>query len=164
VFEGYFDMPAESLSAWRNGWFHSGDRGYRDEDGFFYFVDRKKESIRRRGENISSYEVELAISQHPAILEVAVVPYPSELGEDDVLAFIVRRGNATIKEQELIVFCEERMARFMVPRYLCFIDALPKTPSEKIEKYKLRRQAEDNPDQLWDRSAGDQPGRRTGVR
>jgi crotonobetaine/carnitine-CoA ligase len=164
IFEGYFDMPAETLGAWRNGWFHTGDRGYRDEDGFFYFVDRKKESIRRRGENISSYEVELAISQHPAILEVAVVPYPSELGEDDVLAFVVLRDGATISEEELIIHCEARMAKFMVPRYLCFIESLPKTPSEKIEKYKLRKQAEDNPDRLWDRSTHSQPGQRAGVR
>ena len=144
-------MPVETLASLRNGWFHSGDRGYRDEDGFFYFVDRKKESVRRRGENISSYEVELAISRHPAILEVAVVPYPSELGEDEVLAFAVLREGACVEHKELIRFCEESMARFMVPRYLCFIPELPKTPSEKIEKYKLRRLAEDEPSRLWDR-------------
>ena len=153
IFQGYFDMPGETLATLRNGWFHSGDRGYRDEDGFFYFVDRKKESIRRRGENISSYEVELAISQHPAILEVAVVPYPSDLGEDEVLAFVVRRQETTVNEDELIAYCEEHMAKFMVPRYVCFIDELPKTPSEKIEKYKLRQQAETDPGQLWDRLA-----------
>jgi crotonobetaine/carnitine-CoA ligase len=164
IFQGYFDMPAETAASMRNGWFHSGDRGYRDEDGFFYFVDRKKESIRRRGENISSYEVELAISQHPAVLEVAVVPYPSELGEDDVLAFVVQRDGATIDEEGLVVFCEGRMARFMVPRYICFIDRLPKTPSEKIEKYKLKRQAEDNPGQLWDRLTCVNPGERVGAR
>jgi crotonobetaine/carnitine-CoA ligase len=100
VFQGYFDMPAETQAALRNGWFHSGDRGYRDQDGFFYFVDRKKESIRRRGENISSYEVELGISQHPAVLEVAVVPYPSDLGEDDVLAFNMRAAFALALSDE----------------------------------------------------------------
>jgi crotonobetaine/carnitine-CoA ligase len=163
MFQGYFDMPAETLATLRNGWFHSGDRGYRDEDGFFYFVDRKKESIRRRGENISSYEVELGISQHPAVLEVAVVPYPSDLGEDDVLAFVVRRDGATVREEELVTFCEGRMAKFMVPRYVCFIEAIPKTPSEKVEKYKLRQQAEGNPDQLWDRLAYSHPGQRTGA-
>lgn len=153
IFQGYFDMPSETLDALRNGWFHSGDRGYRDEDGYFYFVDRKKESIRRRGENISSYEVELTISQHPAILEVAVVPHPSELGEDDVLAFVVLREGATMDEEELISYCEGRMAKFMVPRYVCVIEELPKTPSEKIEKYKLRNRAEENPGLLWDRQA-----------
>lgn len=160
IFQGYYDMPGETLGALRNGWFHTGDRGYRDEDGFFYFVDRKKESIRRRGENISSYEVELAISQHPAVLEVAVVPYPSELGEDEVLAFVVNRDGMTVGEQELVAYCEERMAKFMVPRYVSFIAELPKTPSEKIEKYKLRRQAEAEPGRLWDRLAGSTPGRK----
>lgn len=153
IFQGYFDMPAETMAAMRNGWFHTGDRGYRDEDGFFYFVDRKKESIRRRGENISSYEVELIISQHPAIFEVAVVPFPSDLGEDDVLAFVVRREGVTVDEAQLIDFCEGRMAKFMVPRYVCFIDQIPKTPSEKVEKYKLRQLAERQPDRLWDRQA-----------
>ena len=153
IFQGYFDMPAETMAAMRNGWFHTGDRGYRDEDGFFYFVDRKKESIRRRGENISSYEVELTISRHPAILEVAVVPFPSELGEDDVLAFVARREGAAIDEAQLIAFCEGRMAKFMVPRYVCFIDRIPKTPSEKVEKYKLRQLAEKEPGRLWDRQA-----------
>ncbi len=160
IFQGYYDMPGETLGALRNGWFHTGDRGYRDEDGFFYFVDRKKESIRRRGENISSYEVELAISQHPAVLEVAVVPYPSELGEDEVLAFVVNREGMTVGERELIAYCEERMAKFMVPRYVSFIAELPKTPSEKIEKYKLRRRAEAEPGRLWDRLAGSTPGRK----
>lgn len=151
IFQGYFDMPAETLGALRNGWFHSGDRGYRDEDGFFYFVDRKKESIRRRGENISSYEVELTISQHPAIVEVAAVPHPSELGEDDVLVFVVKRDGQAISEQQLIAFCEQRMAKFMIPRYVCFLDQIPKTPSEKVEKYKLRQLAEAAPERLWDR-------------
>jgi crotonobetaine/carnitine-CoA ligase len=153
MFQGYFDMPTETLDALRNGWFHSGDRGYRDKDGFFYFVDRKKESIRRRGENVSSYEVELTISQHPAIEEVAAVPYPSELGEDDVLVFVVKRDGQAVSEQQVIQFCAERMAKFMVPRYVCFLSQLPKTPSEKIEKYKLRQLAERSPESLWDRQS-----------
>lgn len=161
IFQGYYDMPAETLTALRNGWFHSGDRGYRDQDGFFYFADRKKESIRRRGENISSYEVELAMSQHPAIMEVAVVPYPSDLGEDDVLAFVVLCDGETLKEEDLISFCEGSMAKFMVPRYVCFVESIPKTASEKVEKYKLRQQAEDNTHRLWDRLACSEPGRRT---
>lgn len=151
VFQGYYDMPAETVSAMRNFWFHSGDRGYRDEEGYFYFVDRTKDSLRRRGENISSYEVELSVSQHPSVLEVAVVPVASELGEDDVLAFVVLREGCACNERELIEFCEERMARFMVPRYLRFLSELPKTPSEKIEKYKLRQLAEREPLLLWDR-------------
>ena len=151
VFQGYYDMPDATLSATRNFWFHSGDRGYRDEEGYFYFVDRNKDCVRRRGENISSYEVELLISQHPSVLEVAVVPVASELGEDDVLAFVVLREGCACDERELIEFCEERMARFMVPRYLRFLAELPKTPSEKIEKYKLRQLAEHERELLWDR-------------
>lgn len=151
IFQGYFDMPTETLNALRNGWFHSGDRGYRDNDGLFYFVDRKKESIRRRGENISSYEVEMSISQHPAIEEVAAVPYPSELGEDDVFVFVVKRDGQAINETQLIEFCEQRMAQFMIPRYVCFLDSLPKTPSEKVEKYKLRQLATTAPGTFWDR-------------
>jgi len=150
-FPGYLDMPAETLSAWRNGWFHSGDRGYIDKEGFCYFVDRKKETVRRRGENISSYEVEMIICTHSAVLETAVVPVPAELGEDDVLAFVVLRDGASISETELIHFCEEKMATFMVPRFLRFIDRLPKTPSEKVEKYLLKQQGELERESLWDR-------------
>ncbi|MBM0205693.1 AMP-binding protein [Micromonospora sp. STR1s_5] len=150
MFQGYLDMPKETLQSMRNGWFHSGDRGFRDDVGNFYFVDRKKESVRRRGENISSYEVELALSAHEAVLEAAVVPYPSELGEDEVLAFVVRKEGAEVSEEELIQFCRDTMAKFMVPRYVSFIDQLPKTPSEKIEKYKLRALALENPSVMWD--------------
>lgn len=152
VFHGYYDMPAESLAAMRNFWFHSGDRGYRDEDGYFYFIDRSKDCVRRRGENISSYELEMSISKHPSVLEVAVVPVPSELGEDDVLAFVVLRQGCTCTKRELVEFCETRMARFMVPRYLRFLAQLPRTPSEKIEKYKLRQLAQGEPHLLWDRT------------
>jgi len=151
AFQGYLDMPAETQASWRNGWFHSGDRGYVDAAGNFFFVDRKKESVRRRGENISSYEVEMSICSHPAILEAAVVPVPSELGEDDVMAYIVLQPGEAVSEVELIRFCEERMAKFMVPRFLRFIEQLPKTPSEKVEKYKLKQQAERERASLWDR-------------
>ncbi len=151
AFQGYLDMPAETVAAWRNGWFHSGDRGYVDADGYWYFVDRKKETVRRRGENISSYEVELSICKHPAVLEAAVVPVASELGEDDVMVYVVLRDGHTLTENELVRFCEEQMAAFMVPRFVSFIDRLPKTPSEKIEKYLLKRKAEESRTELWDR-------------
>ncbi|CAG2160748.1 AMP-binding protein [Cupriavidus numazuensis] len=155
VFQGYFEMERETQAVWRNGWFHSGDRGYRDEEGFFYFVDRAKDCVRRRGENISSFEVEMLINEHPAVLEVAVVPMASELSEDEVLAFVVLREGMICEYRELIEFCRERMADFMVPRYLRILDQLPKTPSEKIEKYKLRQIAENDPNRLWDRARED---------
>lgn len=151
AFQGYLDMPAETMGAWRNGWFHTGDRGYVDAEGYWYFVDRKKETVRRRGENISSYEVELSICKHPAVLEAAVVPVASELGEDDVMVYIVLREGHSLTELELIRFSEERMASFMVPRFVRFIDRLPKTPSEKVEKYLLKRKAEELRAELWDR-------------
>ena len=153
AFQGYLDMPAETVAAWRNGWFHSGDRGYVDEQGYWYFADRKKETVRRRGENISSYEVELSICKHPAVLEAAVVPVASELGEDDVMVFIVLRDGHELSEVELVTFCQDRMAAFMVPRFVRFIDHLPKTPSEKVEKYLLKRRAEGMRAELWDREA-----------
>lgn len=151
VFQGYLDMPAETMAAWRNGWFHTGDRGYMDAESFFYFVDRKKESIRRRGENISSYEVETAICCHPAVLECAAVAIPSELGEDEVMVYLVLRPDIVLSETDLIRFCEANMAHFMIPRFVAFLPALPKTPSEKVEKYKLQQMAQQNRATLWDR-------------
>lgn len=151
VFQGYLDMPAETMAAWRNGWFHTGDRGYVDADGFFYFVDRKKESIRRRGENISSYEVESSICCHPAVLECAAVAVASELGEDEVMVYVVLRAEGGLGEIDLIRFCEANMAYFMIPRFVRFLPALPKTPSEKVEKYKLKQWAEQERQSLWDR-------------
>jgi len=93
----------------------------------------------------------MIICTHSAVLETAVVPVPAELGEDDVLAFVVLRDGASISETELIHFCEEKMAAFMVPRFLRFIDRLPKTPSEKVEKYLLKQQGELERESLWDR-------------
>lgn len=151
MMHGYFKMPKETLGTMSSLWFHTGDRGYLDEDGFLYFVDRKKDAIRRRGENISAYELEMIVSRHPALREVAAVAVSSELGEDDVLAYLVTQPGAELDFAELIAFCDKNMPYFMVPRYLHVIDELPKTSSEKIEKYKLREWANENMDKLWDR-------------
>ena len=104
----------------------------------FYFVDRKKDAIRRRGENISSAEVEALLNRHPAILESAVIAVPSEFGEDDVKAVVVLKEGARITAEELWAFCDEHMPRFWVPRYIEFRQEMPKTPSQKIQKYLLR--------------------------
>lgn len=149
----YYKMPEQTLREMKNMWFHSGDRGYLDEDGYLFFVDRKKEAIRRRGENISAYEVEMLTARHPAILEVAAIPISSELSEDDVGIFVVTKDGQSVTPEEIIDFCARNMAYFMVPRYIRFIDQLPKTSSEKIEKYKLRSWAEANRGDLWDREA-----------
>ena len=148
---GYYQMPAATVAATTDLWFHTGDRGRLDADGYLWFADRKKEAIRRRGENISAYEVETVLCHHPAVVEAAAVPVPSELGEDEVMAYVVPAEGAEVDPAELVAFCAEHMAYYMVPRYLDVVDALPKTPSEKIEKYKLAVSARERLDALWDR-------------
>lgn len=135
---GYYNMPEKTLEAYRNLWFHSGDLGRQDADGYFYFVDRKKDALRRRGENISSFEVERAINTHPAVLESAAVAIKSELAEDEVKICVVLRPGASLAPEELIRYADERMPYFAVPRYVEFLDALPKTPTERIQKYVLK--------------------------
>ena len=120
-----------------------------DEDGYFYFVDRKKQAIRRRGENISSFEVESIISGHPAVLESCVVGVPSDVGEEDVKAVVVLKEGQQVTEEELIRWCEPKMAYFAIPRYIAIRTELPKTPSERIEKFKLKDEGI-TPD-CWDR-------------
>lgn len=150
---GYYDMPEATERAHRDGWFHTGDRGRLDADGYLYFADRKKEAIRRRGENISAYEVETIICRHPAVHEAAAVPVASELGEDDLMVYLVPAEGARISFEEVIAFCAERMPYYMVPRYLDVLPELPKTPSEKVEKYKLKTAAAQRRGELWDREA-----------
>ena len=157
---GYYKMPEATLEANRNLWFHTGDRGFLDADGYLWFVDRKKESIRRRGENISAYEVEMLIAKHADVLEVAAVAVPAETSEDDVMVYVVLNPGATVTEAALIEFCSANMSYFMVPRYIAFVEALPKTASEKIEKYKLKQRAVADLATLWDREkAGIRIGR-----
>ena len=153
IMSGYYKMPEATVRDTRDLWLHTGDRGRLDSDGYLYFVDRKKEAIRRRGENISAYEVEMLIARHPCVLEVAAVPVASELSEDEVMVYVVCREGHRVSEEELVRFANRNMAHFMVPRFVHFIDALPKTASEKIEKYKLKTWAEQNRAAIWDREA-----------
>jgi crotonobetaine/carnitine-CoA ligase len=150
MFLGYYHDEAATARAWEGGWFHSGDRGRRRADGAFEFIDRMKDSIRRRGENITSYEVERVVNEHPAVLESAAVGVPSELGEDEVLIVVVPRPGCEIDPGELSAFCVERMAAFQVPRYIRVIAELPKTPTEKVQKFELRAQGSAS---AWDRLA-----------
>ncbi len=136
----YYNMPAETNKAFRNLWFHTGDAGKFDEDGYMYFVDRKKDAMRRRGENISSYEVETVINRHPKVLECAVVAVPSPLGEDDLKAVVVLKPGESLGHDELWAFFDENMPRFWVPRYIEFRSELPKTPNQKIRKYTIREE------------------------
>jgi crotonobetaine/carnitine-CoA ligase len=135
---GYYNMPEKTLEAWRNLWFHTGDALRRDEDGWYYFIDRYKDALRRRGENISSYEVEQAILGHPAVVECAVVGVPAdvEAGEDEVLAVVVTSEPAPAAD--ILTWCEGRIPAFAIPRFLRVVDALPKTPSEKVRKAAIR--------------------------
>ncbi len=151
MMKGYYRMPEETAKAFVDGWFCTGDRGWLDADGYLYFVDRKKEAIRRRGENISAYEVEMILSRHPAILEAAAVAVPSELSEDEVMVYLVRQPGADVTHEEIVRFADQQMSHFMVPRFVEFIDALPKKATEKIEKYKLQQDASARRDRLWDR-------------
>ncbi len=145
---GYWKMPEKSAEAWRNGWFHTGDGFYRDEENNFYFVDRLKDAIRRRGENISSFEVETEINSHPAVLESAAVAVPSEYSEDEIKAFIVLHQGQKLDPEELVMFLEPRMPYFMVPRFIEFVNELPKTPTEKVRKQALREVGIN--DNTWD--------------
>ncbi len=153
IMDGYYRMPEETVQATRNLWFHTGDLARADDDGFFYFAGRRTDSIRRRGENISAFEIEEAISLHPDVLEVAAFGVPSELSEDDVMVAIVARNGHRIDPVELVTFCESTMARHMVPRYIDVVDALPKTPTEKVEKYRLAARGPTTA--TWDRDRGD---------
>jgi crotonobetaine/carnitine-CoA ligase len=148
---GYYNKPEATLELFENGWIHTGDLGRMDEDGYFFFVDRKKQAIRRRGENISSFEVESVISSHDAVLESAVVGVPSDVGEEEVKAVVVLKEGQSVSEEELIRWCEPRMAYFAIPRYIAIRDGMPKTPSERVEKFKLKN--EGITEDCWDREA-----------
>ena len=133
---GYFGMPDETAKAWRDGWFHTGDRVVRDADGAFRFVDRIKEAIRRRGENISSWEVEQVLLLHPLVAGAAVYPVASELGEDEVMAALVLKERAD--PAAICAWCEARLPRFAIPRFIDVVDELPRTENGKVQKFKLR--------------------------
>jgi crotonobetaine/carnitine-CoA ligase len=136
---GYFGMADKTVEAWRNLWLHTGDRVVRNEDGFYKFIDRMKDSIRRRGENISSFEVERVIMSHPAVEIAAVFPVPSDLAEDEVMATVVVKDGAALDGAELIRFCEGRLSYFAIPRFVDFVRELPRTESGKVQKFKLRQ-------------------------
>ena len=146
---GYNRNPAATAEAWANGWFHTGDAFRRDEDGYFYFVDRVKDAIRRRGENISSFEVEVEVCAHPDVREAAAIAVPSEFSEDEVMVVVAPVPGRTINHEELAVFLMREMPYFMVPRYIRILPELPKTPSAKVLKGDLRKEGITH--DTWDR-------------
>lgn len=148
---GYNANPEATAEAWRNGWFHTGDAFRRDEDGYFYFVDRVKDAIRRRGENISSFEVEADVCSHPAVREAAAVAVPSEFSEDEVMVIVAPVPGQKLEARQLAEFLIDTMPYFMVPRYIRILDELPKTPSAKVMKADLRKEGVTS--DTWDREA-----------
>ena len=155
----YYKDPEATAEKNRGGWIRSGDLAYKDEDGYFFFVDRKNDFMRRRGENISSHEVESVVNGHQDVLESAAYALPSELGEDEVTVAVVLKPNARLTPESLVQYCKERMASFMVPRFVRFLDAFPKTGTERTMKYELKAQGV-TPD-TWDLEvAGDASTRR----
>lgn len=142
ILQEYYRKPDATLETFRNLWFHTGDNGKLDADGNLFFIDRKKDAIRRRGENISSYELEFAINRHPDVLECAAVPVVSEMGEDDVKVVIVLKQGTSVSPPQLWAFCEQNLPRFWIPSYIELTDQLPKTGSHKVQKYLLKNKGE----------------------
>ena len=149
IFTEYHAMPERTVEAWRNLWFHTGDAGTRDPEGYFYFVDRIKDRIRRKGENVTAYDVEIALLELPDVLDVAVVAKPASEGEDDIKAYVVTSSEAAIDPVAILQHCAATLPYFAVPRYIELIPELPKTPSGKVLKRELR--ARNGSEAEWDR-------------
>jgi len=147
MFSGYHGDPEATLATVKDLWWHTGDLGYTDEDGYFYFIDRKKDALRRRGENISSHEVESVLLAHPGIVAAAAIGTPSELGEDEVLAIVQLEPGHELDFTQLFAHCDRSMPHFMVPRYYRVVDELPVTPNGKVRKHQLRDQGRT---EAWD--------------
>lgn len=141
MFAGYWRQPEFTMNAWRNLWHHTGDAGRMGEDGSLYFIDRKKDALRRRGENIASVEVEIAIGKHPSVLEAAVFGVRSDQTEEDVMACLVLAPNEKVEPAELFAFFAGSMPYFVVPRYVRLVESLPKTAATlRVQKHELREQ------------------------
>ncbi|GAA3728985.1 AMP-binding protein [Streptomyces tremellae] len=157
MFSGYHRSPEATLETVRDLWWHTGDLGYRDDDGYFYFLDRKKDALRRRGENISSHEVESVLLDYPGVVAAAAVATPSDLGEDEVLAVVQPEAGHDLDLRDLFAHCDRSMPRFMVPRYYRVVDELPATPTGKVRKHDLRGHGRSG---AWDaQAAGYEPTR-----
>ena len=139
VMKGYFRDQAKTQAAFRDGWFLTGDMAWRDSDGYFWFVARKKDIIRKRGENISGAELDRVMGSHPAVHEAAAIAVPSELGEDDILMVVVLREGASMQAQEVAAWCRQHLAPIKTPRYVAFAPSLPHTPTHRVAKYLLKQ-------------------------
>jgi crotonobetaine/carnitine-CoA ligase len=151
LMSGYWNRPAATVEVWRNQWLHTGDAFKRDADGNYYFVDRLKYAIRRRGENVSSTELEMEINAHPDIAESAALGVPSEWGEEDIKIFVVTKSGEDIDPRKLMEFLSARVPRFMLPRYIVSVPEIPKTHTFRAKKEELRSMKTD--DRTWDLNA-----------
>ncbi|MCC6532462.1 MAG: AMP-binding protein [Burkholderiales bacterium] len=138
IMQGYFRDPEQTAAAFRDGWFLTGDLARRDADGYYAFVARKKDIIRRRSENIAGAELDRVMAEHPGVAEVAAIAVDSDLGEDDIMAVVVAKSGARLTAEEIAFWCRERLAPHKVPRYVVFVDALPHTPTHKVAKHVLK--------------------------
>jgi crotonobetaine/carnitine-CoA ligase len=165
LMRGYLNRPDATAEALRDGWFHTGDLGRRDERGFFYFVGRVKDMIRRAGENVAAAEVEAVLRSHPKVLEVAVIAVPDPLRGEEIKAYILPVAGASpesVPPQELVALCAERLAAFKVPRYFEYRSAdFPRTPSMRVQKDALRAERPDLTEGAWDREREMPPTRPT---
>ena len=148
---GYWRNEEQSRLSLRDGWLYTGDLGWLDEDGYLYFVDRKKDVIRRRGENISSQEVEDVIKRHASVLDCAVIAVPSDLGEDEVKAYVLPRDGIKLQPEDIIYWCADNLAYFKCPRYIELREDLPRTPSLRVRKDVLRQERDDLVQGCFDR-------------
>ena len=149
----YINKPTETLAAWKNLWYHSGDLGYIDDDGYVYFIGREAHWVRRRGENVSAFEVEKVICEHPSVQDCAIIGVPSELGDEDIKACVhVAPGAAQPQPQDLVAWCRDRIAYFKAPRYIEFVDEFPRTMTKnEIARHELRARGIGP---AWDRETG----------
>jgi crotonobetaine/carnitine-CoA ligase len=139
ICNGYLGMPEKTVETWRNLWFHTGDGLRRDAEGWYYFVDRVKDAL-RRGENISSFEVESGVRSHPAVADCAVIGVRADqdAGEDEVMACVILNPGMTVSFEELSAWCDRQMPAFMIPRYIEIMTEFPRTATEKVRKKELR--------------------------
>jgi len=141
VLKGYYKNPEATAVAFRNGWFHTGDIGYRDSEGFYFIVDRKSDMIIRGGENIYPREIDEVLYQHPAVSAAAVVGVPDDLYGEEVAGFVVLRDGGEASERELIEFCKARLADYKCPKTIRFVKDIPKGPTGKLLKRELAKMA-----------------------
>jgi crotonobetaine/carnitine-CoA ligase len=139
LMQGYYKDPKETQNSFtKDGWFKTGDYVFKDSEGFYVFSARKKDIIRKKGENISGAELDRIIANCPHVLEVATIGVPSSLGEEDILVALVKDEKSTLTEKDIRLWCENNLASHKWPRYICFVNELPHTPTQRVAKYKLK--------------------------